>query len=183
MKHIQPALVILGATLVLFPACGGGGPGSGGSNGQIDLAQVSNGFGQILPYQVFRLDENGNPTQTSIPILTEGDLIQNVTPLNPILPVTQYPTNAIVPSGLSGNHFMYAQFDRDIDISSVLDPSPGAQSGGGITGAITLVAYEPATNTTSSIPPPSRSAARWNDSSPNPEVRSVQRRVPTTQRS
>ena len=158
MKHFQPALVILGATLVFFPACGGGGGVQSGSNGQIDLSQVSNGFGQLLPYAVFRLDQNGNPTQTSIPIRTEEDLVQNVTALNPILPVTQYPTDAsgtalaIVPSGLPGNHFMYAQFDRDLDVSSVLDPSPGAQSSGGITGAITLVALDPATNQASVIP-------------------------------
>lgn len=153
MKHIQPALVLLGATLVLLPACGGGGvEGGGGAGADMDLEQVSNGFGQMLPYAVFRLDPSGNPTQTAIPIRTEADLIGNVTALNPILPVTQYPTDAIVPSGLSGNHFMYAQFDKDIDITSVLDSSPGAQAGGGITGAITLVALEPSTNQASAIP-------------------------------
>jgi len=151
MKHIQPALLLLGATFILFPACGGGGEG-GGSAANMDLEVVSNGFGQILPHSVFRLDQAGNPTQTVIPIRTEADLVDNVRALNPILPVTQYPTNAIVPSGLAGNHFMYARFDKDIDVTSVLDASPGAQSSGGITGAITLVALDPGTNESFSIP-------------------------------
>ncbi|MFN0007755.1 MAG: YncE family protein [Planctomycetota bacterium] len=152
MKHIQLALVLLGATLGFFPACGGGGDEGGGSAANMDLQVVSNGFGQILPHSVFRLDAAGNPTQTVIPIRTEADLIDNVRALNPILPVPQYPPNAIVPSGLSGNHFMYAQFDKDIDVTSVLDPTPGAQPSGGITGAITLVALDPATNESFSIP-------------------------------
>jgi hypothetical protein len=79
----------------------------------MDLVQVSNGFGQILPYSVFRLDGQGNPTQTAIPIRSQDDLVLNVTALNPILPVPQYPAEAIVPSGLPGNHFMYAQFDKE----------------------------------------------------------------------
>jgi hypothetical protein len=152
MKHIQPALFLLGASFVLIPACGAGGAEGGGAAANMDLVQVSNGFGQILPYSVFRLDASGNPTQTAIPIRTNDDLTDNVTALNPVLPVTQYPTEAIVPSGLAGNHFMYAQFDKDLDIDSVLDSSPGAQSSGGITGAITLVALDPATNQASAIP-------------------------------
>src|SRR5258706_177763 len=136
MKNFRLLVVSLGATAFLLPACGsGGGSGSGGSSG-MDLTHVSNGFGELLPHTVFRLDANGNPTQIAIPIRTDEELIQNVTPLNPVLPVTQFPETAILPSGLPGNHFIYAEFDRDVDITSVLDSSVSAQAGGGLTGTM-----------------------------------------------
>jgi hypothetical protein len=153
MKNSRLALVFLGATALLLSACGGGaGAGGGGGNSGMDLSQVSIGFGQLLPHTVLQLDANGNPTQIAIPIRTDAELIHNVRPLNPVLPVPQFPVTAIVPSGVPGNHFVYAQFDRDIDPSSVLDPSPGAQATGGLTGAITLVALDPASGESTNIP-------------------------------
>jgi hypothetical protein len=200
MKHIQTAWFFLGATVVFLSGCGGGGGQEGGSGAAMDLVQVSNGFGQILPYSVFRLDGQGNPTQTAIPIRSQDDLVLNVTALNPILPVPQYPPEAIVPSGLPGNHFMYAQFDKDIDVTSVLDASPGAQSSGSLTGAITLVALDPATNESTSIPirafingftyaglpsgtPPQLSLQHWvqiNETTGQPEVLDVEGAFPGT---
>ena len=153
MKISRLALFSTAATAFFLPACGGGGGADeGGNGGDMDLVQVSNGFGQLLPHTVLKLDGNGNPTNVAMPILSDDDLLQNVTPLNPVLPVTQFPQTAIVPSGLPGNHFIYAQFDHDIDIDSVLDASPGAQATGGLTGAITLVSLDPTTGQASVVP-------------------------------
>ena len=155
MNNSRLVLVSLGMTAVLLPACGGGLGSSGnggGSHSGMDLVQVSNGFGQMLPHTVFRLDANGNPTTIAIPIRTTDDLINNVTPLNPVRPVTQYPQSAILPSGLPGNHFMYATFDHDVDISSILDSSVSAQTGGGLTGTMTLVALDSTSGQSEAIP-------------------------------
>jgi hypothetical protein len=112
----------------------------------MDLNQVSSGFNQLLPHQALRLDPStGNPTQQLISIRTDAELVANVTQTNPILPVPQYPTAAIVPSGEAGNHFVYVEFTRDIDVASVLDGSPGAQSNGNLTGTVTLVGLDATT--------------------------------------
>jgi hypothetical protein len=140
MIQTRSTLVLLGTALLLIPACGGG--DSGGAKPTLDLSQVSNGFGQILPHTALKLDANGNPTSTLISIRTEEDLISNVTSSNPILPTPQFPTTAILPSGAAGNHFIYAEFTSDLDIASVLDGSPGAQPTGSLTGTVTLNAID-----------------------------------------
>jgi len=141
MIQTRSTLVLLGTALLLIPACGGG--DSGGAKPSLDLSQVSNGFGQILPHTALKLDANGNPTSTLISIRTDEDLIANVTSSNPILPTPQFPTTAILPSGAAGNHFIYAEFTSDLDIASVLDGSPGAQPTGSLTGTVTLNAIDP----------------------------------------
>ncbi len=150
------SVVLLGGVVALVPACGGGGGGgssgsSGGSN--MDLQQVSNGFGQLVPFSVFRLDPaTGTPTQNLVSIRTFDDLVSNLTLTNPIRPVPQYPTDATLPNGQAGNHFVYAEFTQDIDIASILDPASTSQSVGGLTGAITLTALDPITGATSVVP-------------------------------
>jgi hypothetical protein len=154
MKNSRLAWISLGATAAFLQACGGGAGAAGGGGGHagMDLVQVSNGFGQLLPHTVLRLDANGNPTTIAIPIRTNADLVNNVTPLNPVLPVVQYPQTAVLPSGLTGDHFIYAQFDHDVDITSILDSSVSAQTGGGLTGTMTLVALDPASGQSEEIP-------------------------------
>jgi hypothetical protein len=145
MKQQQLTSSFLGlCALALMHGCGGGHSGSGGG-GQMDLLQASNGFGQILPHTVLALDASGNPTQTVLSIRTDEDLLTNVTPLNPVRPSPLFPTDAKLPSGADGNQFMYAEFTQPLDISSVLDPSPTAQSNSNLTGAVTLVEVDPTT--------------------------------------
>lgn len=111
----------------------------------MDLQQVSNGFGQILPHTILKLDAQGNPTQTVISIRTDDDLIKNATISNHVRPAPQFPLTAALPNGTDGNQFFYAEFKQDIDIDSVLDDSPGAQATSGLSGSITLVALDPTT--------------------------------------
>jgi hypothetical protein len=118
----------------------------------MDLLQISNGFGQLVPYTVLRLNEAGMPTQNLVSIRTDEDILNNVTPTNPVQPVPQFPTDATLPNGSQGNHFVYAEFNQDIDIDSVLDASSTSQSVGGLTGTITLSALDPITGGTSVVP-------------------------------
>ena len=148
-------LLGLGASVFAVAACGAGSSsdnGSGSGGGSMDLVQVSNGFGQLLPHTVLQLDASGNPTGTAIPIRTTADLLANHTQTNPILPVVQYPVTATLPSGGRGNHFMYAQFTADVDITSILDSSPANQQNGGVIGSITLVALDPEARVAQEIP-------------------------------
>ena len=63
----------------LFASCSGGGSGSSGSASQMDLLEVSNGFGLMLPHQVRKADANGNPTAELVLIRSFDDLTGNVT--------------------------------------------------------------------------------------------------------
>ncbi len=119
----------------------------------MDVQQISNGFGQLVPFTVFRINPTtGAPTQNLISIRTTDDLVKNVTATNPVQPVPQFPSLATLPNGQPGNHFFYAEFSQDIDPASVLDASATSQTAGGLTGAITLVALDPSTGLTSIVP-------------------------------
>ncbi len=134
---------LLAAPLLLLAACGGG--SSGGTEATMDLVQVSNGFGQLLPHKVLRLDDAGQPTTALVSIRTLDDLVSNVSPTNPVQPPPQFPTTPLLPNNLAGNHFLYAEFSRDIDLDSILDPAPSAQSVNGLRGTVQLVRIDPAT--------------------------------------
>jgi len=150
MKHYRLALTLLGTAAAVLPACNNGG---GTSAGSMDLVQVSNGFAPLLPHQVFKIDpDTGNVTTQSLSIRTEADLIANVTQTNPIQPVPFYNPEAILPTGLPGNHFIYIEFTSDVDISSVLDGTPASQSLGNLKGTITLVASDPTTGAVTTVP-------------------------------
>ncbi len=154
MKQYWSALGFLATAVVLFPACGGNGGGSNpAASASMDLNQVSSGFGQLLPHQAFKIDPvTGLVTTQLISIRSEADLIANVTQTNPVRSPPVYPTNPILPSGDTGNHFVYAEFTGDLDIASVLDASPGAQSNSSLTGTITLVALDPTTGAIVPVP-------------------------------
>ena len=98
------ALTLAAIPAVFLSACGGSGGAntSGGAAGQMDLIEVSNGFGLMLPHQVFQADALGNPTSTLVAIRNYNDLINNVSSLNPIQPVTEWPIAATLPNGEIG---------------------------------------------------------------------------------
>jgi len=137
---------LLGAGTLLFTACGGGGKSSsegGGSATFMNLEEVSNGFGQLVPHTVQKLDEFGNPSLQMVSIRTQQDMVDNLTLANPILPVPQFDEDAILPSGFPGNHFLVARFTQPIAIDSVLDSTPGGLANSGLIGSVTVVAIDP----------------------------------------
>ncbi|MFT7516525.1 MAG: hypothetical protein ACI84O_000308 [Myxococcota bacterium] len=127
-----------------------------GSSGApvMSLTEVSNGFGRLLPYVIPVADPiTGGPTAQLIEIRQLEDLYNNPsTDLNPILPPVAWPTAAINPANASGNHFVVVSFTGDIDEASVLDPTASGLSNNGLTGAITVVAYDRATGQSTPIP-------------------------------
>ena len=154
MKH-RLALAFFGSALALS-SCGssGGGdaPGTIGNSGNnLDVFQASNGFGLMLPHQVFAADADGQPTNQLVSIETIDDLLANVTPSNPILPPPQWPTAAILPSGGPGNHFIYVQFTQPLDVDSVLSGSPSALVNSSLSGTITVVGIDPVTGSVQQI--------------------------------
>lgn len=135
----------------LATSCGGGssgGGGSGGSGSAMSLIEVSNGFGLLVPHQVFQLDSTGAPTTTVLAIREQQTLIDNVRVSNPVFPVTEWPAGTGLPNGDQGNHYIYARFTKPIKLESVLDASPSGQSSFGLLGPITVLAFDPIGGTT-----------------------------------
>ncbi|HVS19637.1 MAG TPA: beta-propeller fold lactonase family protein [Planctomycetota bacterium] len=153
MTHILPSRFGKGlsalTTALLVCACDSGG---GGGSAPMELVEVSHGFGLLVPHQVFKADSNGAPTNELVAIRSVDDLVSNVTLANPVLPITEWPAQAVLPNGEAGNHYIYAQFSQPIDIESVLSSSPGAQGSFGLTGALNVVAVDPGSGLTSPVP-------------------------------
>jgi len=142
-------VALLGSAVLLLPACGGGKSSAegGGSATLMNLIEVTNGFGQLVPHQVPELDELGNPTQQIVSIRNQQDLVDNLTLGNPLLPVPKFPETPILPNGAVGNHFLLARFSQPIDITSVLSSAPGSEATSGLTGAVSVTAIDPVTGT------------------------------------
>ena len=119
----------------------------------MSLVEVSNGFGRLLPYVIPVPDAQGNPSAQLIEIRNLEDLYNNPsTAANPILPPAAWPDTAINPSNAPGNHFVYATFSHDIFETSVLDPTAAGLANNGLTGAITVIAYDKATGESTPVP-------------------------------
>ena len=145
------ALALLLGIAPQLPLAGGVGgrseqlaPGRAVADG-MDLVEASHGFGTLLPHRVYQADPQGFPTQQLVEIRRADDLLNNVTPSNPVLPVPGWPTSATLPGGGAGNHFVYLEFTQALDVDSVLDPSPGGQANSGLLGSIVVLAVDPAT--------------------------------------
>ncbi|MCA9002566.1 MAG: hypothetical protein KDB61_11620, partial [Planctomycetes bacterium] len=132
------------SALLTVAACGGfqDKSSNGGSAAVMDLVTMSNGFGQMLPYRIQKLDNFGQVLPVIVPVVNQQVLIDNLRLGNPILPVAKFPTTPVLPSGAQGNHFIYATFTQDIDIDTVLDGSPGAQSNSGLAAAVSVTAID-----------------------------------------
>ena len=119
------------------------------------IEEVTNGFGRLLPHVVHAVDPISGQVSTDqlVEIRTMDDLLANPpSELNPVLPPATWPTTATIPSGQAGNHFVSVRFSRSIKIDTVLDPTASGLSNNGLTGAITVVAYDPATGLSEAVP-------------------------------
>lgn len=145
----RSALAFCGLSTLFLAACGGS--GAGGSGSSMDLIQMSNGFGVMVPYQVHKPDALGNPTNEIISIRKLSDLADNVRPSNPLIAPTELPTTTILPNGDPGNQFIFLEFSADLDIDTVLSKSPAGQANSGLTTNIAVIAVDPSTNTTSLV--------------------------------
>lgn len=135
---------LMGASLLALSACGGfSGKNSGGSSAEMNLEVLSNGFGQILPHQIFKLDDLGEPLPVILQVRDQQTLIDNLRLSNPIRPVAKFPDQTILPNGSPGNHYLYATFSQEIDINTVLDSNPGSQANSGLAGSVSVTSITP----------------------------------------
>lgn len=142
-------LTLAGLTLAGAVACSSpsGDSDAFATDSQMKLLEVSNGFGRLLPYVVAVLDPvTGAPSAQLVEIRSMEDLLANPpSENNPILPPASWPTAAINPAGRTGNQFVKVKFTRSIGINTVLNPTPAGFANNGLTGTITVVAYDPVT--------------------------------------
>ena len=123
------------------------------SSDLMNIVEVSNGFGRLLPYVIpVPNPSTGLPTSQVVEIRSLDDLLANPpTVLNPVKPPSLWAATATNPSNVTGNHFVAAKFSRSLKTTSVLDPSASGLSNYGLTGAITVVAYDPSTGTSTPV--------------------------------
>jgi hypothetical protein len=142
-----PALFIAGT----MGACTGGGDLSG-SGSSMDVLFVSNGFGQLLPHQALSLNSDGEISNDLIDLLEMSDLLENVKDGNPVVPTPRLASDALLPSGVPGNQFLYVKFSNAIDLESVLSSRPADQANSGLTGEIVVEMIDPFAGTASYVP-------------------------------
>ncbi|MEZ5977973.1 MAG: hypothetical protein R3F34_07135 [Planctomycetota bacterium] len=151
--RLATSFALVGAVLA---SCGGSSATtkSGGSStsASMVIAEVNNGFGPVLPYFVYRVDPNTDTvTSELMAIRSVDDILNNVREDNPILPPAQWDDEAVLPNGFEGNHFVAVRFTQDIALDSVLDLSPSAVTNNFLSTTLSIVAYDPASNTTENV--------------------------------
>lgn len=137
-------------TLSCFNSNQGDGPLSSdpfSTSSTMNIVEVSNGFGRLLPYVVPVADPiSGLPTSQFVEIRSIDDLLAHPpTVLNPVKPPAAWPEDAINPASRIGNHYVAVKFSRSLLRDSVLDKTAAGLANSGLTGAITVVAYDQAT--------------------------------------
>jgi hypothetical protein len=153
----RTSLTLAGLALVGTFACFNtdqkGDPDAYATDSLMKLQEVSNGFGRLLPYVIAVPDPiSGAPSAQLIEIRSMEDLLNNPpSESNPILPPASWPTASINPAGRTGNHYVTARFTRSIDIASVLDATPAGFANNGLTGTISVIAYDPLTGESSAV--------------------------------
>ena len=143
----------LGLTVLgLFGAgCSGGTAGDSRNRGPFQVSLISTGQGQIFPYRIRQVDSRGNPTTSILDITTKDQLTTNLTANNAVLPVATFGTAAELPSGAPGNQFLLVKFSHILDIATVLTPDVSAAANSGLTGTLSVVAYDPTTEATTTV--------------------------------
>lgn len=147
----RAAWIAAAVPVALFAAASCGGGSGGGAGSSMTIAEVTNGFGPMLPYRTFQV-VNGEKTNNVVAIRTQKQLADNVRADNPILPPPTWPSAPVLLGGSPGNHYVAARFTGNIDPTSVLDSSPGGSVTSGLTGAITVVSVDPLTGATTPVP-------------------------------
>jgi hypothetical protein len=143
--------VSLGITTLLLAACSGGAKGDRENRGDFKVNLISTGRGPIFPYRIREVDSFGNPTATVLNIESTDTLQANVNGNNGVLPVATFSTVPDLPDGSPGNHFIQFVFSHKLDVESILSPLLANQTQSGLTTAISVLAYDPATESTTTL--------------------------------
>lgn len=140
---LAPALVMTG--------CAGGSKGDPDNRGDFKVVSISTGSGAVYPYRIRVADSFGNPTSTVVNIESIDTLKDNVSGSNKVLPVATLPTTAVLPDGAAGNQFLHFAFSHKLEVGSILSGLLANQSNSGLTGALNILAYDPATETSTTV--------------------------------
>jgi len=136
------ALLALASVAPALPRAGTPPPESGAA---LELLQVTNGFGPLLPHRIHLLDPNGSPTPQVIELRSLEELAANLTPENGVLPPATWAASPLLPTGQGGNHFLAIAFDQPLDVDSLLSDAPSAAAVDQLTGAIRVTAVNSTT--------------------------------------
>ncbi|MCA8969636.1 MAG: hypothetical protein KDC95_07630 [Planctomycetes bacterium] len=140
---------LLGAAVVALPfalaACGGGTKGDPNNPGPFQVQVVTNGFGQVFPYRITELDAFGVPGTKTVDVTDKTVLEANMTSTNGVLPPAVFGTTAQLPGGNPGNQYLLVKFTHELDVETVLSSLVADQQNSGLTGAISILQYDPAT--------------------------------------
>jgi len=149
MNATSRCLTALGLTAALFSSCGGS--SAGGGSAAFSVVEVSNGFGKLLPYRIAIRDSQGMPTSQVVEVNSFDQLLANLTLTNPIKTPVEWPVTTTLPSGVQGNHFIYARFSSPPDVASVLDSS-SASAPGSLGDKIRVESINPLTGEVQAVP-------------------------------
>jgi hypothetical protein len=131
--------------------CTGGSKGDPDNRGDFKVASISTGSGSVYPYRIRTTDSFGNPTTTVVNIENEETLRTFVSGNNGVLPVATLPTTPVLPDGVAGNQFLHFTFTHKLQVNSILSNLLADQGNSGLGGALTLLAYDPSTETATPI--------------------------------
>ncbi len=142
---------ILAVASFALTSCAGGSKGDPDNRGDFKVVSISTGTGSVYPYRIRVADSFGNPTSTVINIESDATMKANVTGNNGVLPVATLPTTAVLPDGNPGNHFLNFTFSHKLRVDSILSPLLADQGNSGLTGSLSILAYDPATETSTTV--------------------------------
>ena len=141
----------LAVVAIIAIGCSGGSPGDPDNRGAFKVVTISTGSGTVYPYRIRTTDQFGNPTTTVVNIESEETLKAHVNANNGVLPVSTFPTDAVLPDGNPGNHFLHFAFKHKLDPKSIISDLLADQSQSGLTGALNILAYDPSTETAATV--------------------------------
>lgn len=137
--------------VLLVMGCAGGVKGDPDNRGDFKVVSISTGTGSVYPYRIRQADSFGNPTSTVLNVESLDTLKANVSGSNGVLPVATLPTSPVLPDGNPGNHFLHFTFSHKLDVDSILSNLLADQTSSGLTGALQVLSYDPATESTETL--------------------------------
>ena len=144
------ALAVVGM-LAISHGCSGGTKGDPDNRGAFLVTGISTGSGSVYPYRIRTTDSFGNPTSTVVNIESEATLKQFVNGSNGVLPVATLPLTPVLPDGNAGNQFLHFTFSHKLNVDSILSDLLADQANSGLGGALSVLAYDPSTETTITV--------------------------------
>ncbi|MCR9243457.1 MAG: hypothetical protein NXI31_00390 [bacterium] len=153
VRSVGPRLLVPPVSLALlaFAGCAGGSGGDPDNRGDFKVVAISTGTGAVYPYRIRELDPFGTPSARVINIESDETLRRNANGSNGVLPVATLSSVAELPDGSPGNQFLHFRFSHKLNVESILSGRLADEGNSGLSGALSIVAYDPATETSITV--------------------------------